>query len=296
MTLGIQQDGLTSTLAFIDESGHPHPNDEAVRPVLAAVCFAQSDSRSLSRQLYRVKRICLGTERVGLELKAHDLLKRSTFQRKPELHEFVESVFDLLRNLPVTIFAVTMERPTQVIPRTDTQLPRQYQYILQRVHALLLDQPSLSVVLIDGDGSQYGGLARKLERYLHRHREGQSLVNVVDVPYLVDSRFTMGIQLADMVAGAIRQYEGAELFRNPPPDAYLAAIERYYRIIREKTRDVVGPTGKYTWYGLHRMPERLHYFAPEEGESAVVEEEEAEGLSNQSARCDGHRPSPLALR
>ena len=53
----------------------------------------------------------LGSERAGLELKAHDLLKRSTFRRKPELRELVESVFDQLRNLPVTIFAVTMHRP-----------------------------------------------------------------------------------------------------------------------------------------------------------------------------------------
>ena len=215
-------------LAFIDESGHPHPNDDAIRPVLSAVCFAQRDSRGISRELYRVKRICLGTERAGLELKAHNLLKRSTFRRKPELRELVEGVFDLLRNLPVTIFAVTMERPVQVIPRNDTQLPRQYRYLLQRIHTLLLDTPSVSVVLIDGDGSHYGGLARKLERYLHRYREGQSLVKVVDVPYFVDSRLTVGIQLADMVAGVIRQYEAAELFRNPPPDAYLASIERYY--------------------------------------------------------------------
>ncbi len=80
----------------------------------------------------------LGSERAGLELKAHDLLKRSTFRRKPELRELVESVFDQLRNLPVTIFAVTMHRPTQVIPRQDTHLPRQYRYVLQRLHALLL--------------------------------------------------------------------------------------------------------------------------------------------------------------
>ena len=261
-------------LAFIDESGHPHPNDTAVRPVLAAVCFSQRDSRSIGRELYRVKRICLGSERAGLELKAHNLLTRGTFQRRPELRELVEGVFDLLRNLPVAIFAVTMERPANAIPRAEIQLPRQYRYLLQRIHTLLLDEPSVSVVLIDGDGSQYGGLSRKLEGYLHRHREGQSLVNIVDVPYFVDSRFTVGIQLADVVAGVVRQYETAELFRNPPPDAYLASIERYYRIMREKTKDLVDPTGRYTWHGFHRMAERLHYFAPEEVEDEEKEFEE----------------------
>jgi hypothetical protein len=43
----------------------------------------------------------MGSEQAILELKAHDLLKRSTFRRKPDLHELVESVFDQLRNLPL---------------------------------------------------------------------------------------------------------------------------------------------------------------------------------------------------
>ena len=214
----------------------------------------------------------MGSEQAILELKAHDLLKRSTFRRKPDLHELVESVFDQLRNLPLTIFAVIMDQPTQVIPRQTIHLPRQYRYILQRVNTLLLDQSSMAVVLVDGDGSQYGGLSGKFEQYLNRHREGQSMANVVDTPYFVDSRFTMGIQLADLVAGVIRQYEEAELFRNAPSDAYLSSIARYYGVIAEKTRDLVDPTGRFAWHGLHRMPERLHYFEPEEEEA---EEEES---------------------
>lgn len=264
-------------LAFIDESGHPHPNDRATRPVLAAVCFAQRDSRSISRQVFRLKRNLLGSERAQVELKAHDLLKRATFRRKAELRELVEGVFDLLRNLPVTVFAIVMERPTQAIPRTSTLLPRQYRFILQRIHALSVDTQAAAVVLIDGNGSQYGGLARKLERYLHRHREGQSFTSIVDAPYFVDSTFTTGIQLADMVAGAIRQYEDAELFRVPPSDYYLSAINRYYRIIRDKTQDLLDPTGLYPLHGLYRMAEHLHYIAPEEEEEALPEDSEEDG-------------------
>ena len=259
-------------LVFIDESGHPHPNDPTQRPVLAAVCFAQRDSRSINRQLFRTKRALLGPDRAGLELKAHSLLKRSTFNRKPELRELVESVFDQLRHLPLTIFAVTMEQPAQVIPRQTVHLPRQYRYILQRVNTLLLDEPSMAVVLVDGDGSQYGGLSKKFEQYLNRYHEGQSMTKVVDTPYFVDSRFTTGIQLADLVAGVIRQYEEAELFRRPPPDAYLSAIARYYGIIAAKTKDMINPTGRFTWYGLHRMQEPLHYYAEEEEEDREVED------------------------
>ena len=33
-------------------------------------------------------------------------------------------------------------------------------------------------MLVDGDGSQYGGLSARLESYLSRYYEGQSITNV----------------------------------------------------------------------------------------------------------------------
>ncbi len=246
-------------LVFIDESGHPHPNDPTTRPVLAAVCFPESESRTIGRLLFGIKRSLLGNERAGKELKANHLLNSRTFNRRPELRELVEEVFDQIQNLNITIFAVVMEKPETVISRDDDYLPRQYRYILQRVNALLAGEQSMAFVLIDGDGSQYGGLSAKLERYLNRFHEGQSMTNVVDTPYFVDSRYTMGIQLADMVAGVVRQYHEAELSRHShTSDPYLRAIARYYRAILNKTKDLSTPEG-YPLRGIYLMSEHLHY-------------------------------------
>ena len=256
-------------LTFIDESGHPHPNDPATRPTLAAVSFAQRDSRDISGRIYGIKRNLLGVERANMEVKAHSLLNPRTFLRKPELRELVEAVFEHLRSpsFPVTISSVVMERPLQALPREDGRLPRQYRLLLQRVNALLRDNPnSLSVVLIDGDGSQYGGLSAKIEQYLHRHGEGQGLTKIVDAPYFVDSRYTVGIQLADLVAGALRQYHEAELYRQPPHSTYLSAISRYYRIIREKSPDILDPTANFVWHGIHLMAEHRHYYDTDAGD------------------------------
>lgn len=251
-------------LVFIDESGHPHPKDSTTCPVLAAVCFPESESRGISRQLFGIKRTLLGDERADKELKANAILNQRTFNRRPELRELVEEVFDQIRNLDITIFAVVMEKPETEIPRDTVYLPRQYRFILQRVNALLDSQKSMAFVLVDGDGSQYGGLSAKIERFLNRSYEGQSMTNVVDTPYFVDSRYTTGIQLADLVAGVIRQYQENELFRNlHSSDPYLRAISRYYRIIESKTRDLSTPEG-YPLYGIYRMAEHLHYFEPEE--------------------------------
>ena len=103
-------------LVFIDESGHPHPGDPTARPVLAAVCFPQQESRNISRQLFSIKRGVLGHERAGLELKAHSILNRRTFRRRQDLPELMEEIFERVRNLPITIFAVVMEKPETVVP------------------------------------------------------------------------------------------------------------------------------------------------------------------------------------
>ena len=251
-------------LVFIDESGHPHPKDPTTRPVLAAVCFPEWESRNIGRQLFGIKRSLLGDDRTGKELKANQILNKRTFDRRPELRELVAEIFDQIQNLDVTIFAVVMDKPETVIPRDTVYLPRQYRYILQRANALMSGDQSMAFVLIDGDGSQYGGLSAKLERYLNRYYEGQSMVNVVDTPYFVDSQYTMGIQLADLVAGVIRQYQEAELYRDPhTSNPYLRAIARYYRIIESKTMDLSDPQG-YPLRGIYLMAEHLHYFDPED--------------------------------
>ena len=258
-------------LVFIDESGHPHPEDSTTRPVLAAVCFPERESRSIARQLFGIKRSLLGDERAGKELKANQVLNRRTFNRRPELRELVAEVFEQIQNLDITIFAVVMEKPEQVIPRDTIYLPRQYRYILQRVNALLAEGQSMAFVLVDGDGSQYGGLSAKLERFLNRSSEGRAMTNVVDTPYFVDSRYTMGIQIADLVAGVIRQYQEADLFRDPNTSDYLRAVARYYRIIESKTKNFTTHEG-YPLQGIYFMAERLHYFDDPEDEVAGGEQ------------------------
>jgi len=97
------------------------------------------------------------------------------------------------------------------------------------------------------------------------------LVSIVDTPYFVDSKFTAGIQIADMVASAVRQYEENKLFLEVPRgDPYLHSIQRYYEIAKSRTVDLYTVDG-FKRHGFHRMPERLHY-RPE------MEEEEEEAL------------------
>ena len=63
-----------------------------------------------------------------------------------------------------------------------------------------------------------------------------------------------GVQIADMIASVIRQYEEAELYKSVPAgDTFLLAIRRYHRIIEQKTVDQTSHDG-YPRPGLYRMP------------------------------------------
>lgn len=256
--------------AFMDESGHPHPNDATTRPVLVSVCLDVAELKSLNTELFRLKRRILGREPFEFEAKAKKLITPSTFRNRPEKREFVESFFDLVRNLRVTIFAEIMERPNRPPSSGADFLPMQFRHQLYRINRLCeIEVPSkLAAIMFDGDGSQYNGLAVRFTNWLFRSRGGQSLTRIADSPFFVDSKLTPGIQVADMAASVIRLYEERELFRSiPMRDAFSSAIERYYRIIKEKTIDLEAPPGSMitTWYGFNRMPEREHYepLAPE---------------------------------
>ena len=249
--------------AFVDESGHPHPNDPSTRPVLAAVCVRADKLRDLNTRLFRLKRDLLGKDQFNLEAKANQLLNRRTFRRRPEKREFVESFFDLCRNFPMTVFAVVMEKPSVAPPTDRDYLPMPFRYILQRVNRFAEMEPDvdLATVMFDGDGSHYNRISERFSNWLFRSESGRSLTHLAESPFFVDSRFTPHIQVADMVAGAIRIYQENNLRQNTQHgDPFLSAISRYYRIIEEKTINLASPTGYAgDLYGIYFMSERMHY-------------------------------------
>ena len=257
--------------AFMDESGHPHPNDHSTRPVLVTVCLDASYLRTLNTETFRLKRRILRRDSFDFEMKAKKLITPGTFRNRPDKREFVESFFELLRNLDIVVFAQIMERPAEPPPMSNEFLPVQFRHQLYRVNRYLeLHKPDdLAAVMFDGDGSQFGGLAIRFSNWLYRSVGGQSLSRLADSPFFVDSKVTPGIQVADMVASVIRQFEERELFHGlPEGDSFSSAIARFYKIAKEKTIDLEAPQGDFTWYGFNRMPEREHYQVVSEPENS----------------------------
>ena len=223
-------------LVFIDESGHPHPNDQATRPVVAAVCISDRNSRMINGRIHALKRDILGSER--MELKGRNLINRPTFRRKPEFNQFLEEFFSAILNLPVTIFAMVMENPFSLPVAHADRLPNRYRYLVQRIELLAEQQDEMATIMFDGQPNLFGGVGWQFNGFLYRSDEGRACTHITDAPSFVDSKTSTGIQIADLAASVIRLYHEADIHRSAPPpgDHFLFAIRRWYRIIEEKTR------------------------------------------------------------
>ena len=230
-------------LAFIDESGHPNPKDQNNRPVVVAVCFDEQNARTISGQVHAMKRDVLGRERD--ELKGREILNRPTHRRLPEARAFADDFFAALRNLPITIFATVMEAPFGP-PQEGGFLENRFRFLLQRIELLAEEHDVFANVLFDGHSGQLSGLSDRFSSYLFRSAEGRANVHIADTPAFVDSASSVGVQIADLCAYVVRVYQQNGLFNSTPAqgDEYLVAIRRWYRIIEERTKNLVAHNGE----------------------------------------------------
>ena len=142
--------------------------------------------------------------------------------------------FDLMRSLPITIFAIIMERPQTVPITKSVYLANQHRYLLQRCDLLAQEKREKVTLLFDGECNGFKNLILQFNSFLYRSTEGKAMGTLTDAPFFVDSRVTTGIQIADMTAGTIRIYEENKLFQGIPPSSpFLSAIKRYHSILEE---------------------------------------------------------------
>jgi len=248
---------------YFDESGHPHPNDSCPKSVLVAVCIEESINRDMTRNLHNMKKDLLGTE--DCELKGSSLLRKSTFEKVVKKRELVECFFNYLRDLPFTVFAMIMPRPSRVPNWNLTSLPNQYEFLLLRVQNLALEMDDKALLIFDDGGpsgiwQEHGpsdiNLARAITNYLFRHAVGKSLDRIYEVPMFVKSLITPGVQIADMIARCIRIYEEKGLYTaTRSTDPFESAIRRYYGIIEDKKRDFIDEST--TMYGFSRLSDQV---------------------------------------
>ena len=246
-------------LAFIDESGQPHPNDPNAFSTLAALCMAEADHRELSRQLFGAKRALLGRD-TPYELKAVEVLNERTFLRQPDKWELAEQCFELFNRVDLTSFAIVMPRPSRQPDIEPDRLPHQHIFLLQRINALARERGEQAVLIYDGQGMNIQGrnLSACISNYIFRvAMPNEQMGHILDTAFFVDSRLTPGIQIADLAAGALRLREQHRL--DDADGAFNSAIRRFAGVVVRSTRsDLVHDDGT-PLHGIMRLREGWHY-------------------------------------
>lgn len=246
-------------LVFIDESGHPRPKDPTSRPVILAVCIKESDTGRLTRAVFGMRRSLLASltlKKEEQEGKATEFLSRRALTRSVEKREFMDSLFEYLRDFDLTVFAIVMERPLQPIYEGGELLQTHHRWLLERIDRFMeREHPAfMAVPVFDGqDPSSNRIFSDCFTSFMARTDAGRAMHHIVPSPLFVDSSITPGIQIADLFAYVTRlNYEHSLYQTSPISDPYLSAIKRYASIVRAKTKDYARDDG-HTWYGIATM-------------------------------------------
>jgi hypothetical protein len=248
---------------YIDESGHPNPNDPIARPVIVAVGVPIARSRELAGRMHAVKRDVLGDTDILHEekYKAATIFNKRTFQRVPHKWQYLEQVIRLAVGFPVVTFAIVMERP-DTLPASGQYLPPQWQYLIQRINVYCEKQSTHGLLVLDScDGKTDAKLAAQIGGFLFRSAIGRMFAHVVETPLFVNSMVTPGGQLADYFASSIRQYYGLNNAEQETSDSYGAAIRASYRLIEDTILDQQDVQGGKL-FGLYTMPKQKWAWTP----------------------------------
>ncbi len=241
-------------LFFVDESGHPHPNDMTHRPVLGAVGIPVSRTRHLTQGVFALKRDILGDEDLAHECKykANAILNERTFRREQSKWEYVESVFEFAANFPVVSCFVVMQKPTIAIHASNSHLPTHMRYLLKHINLHMQHRcpDRKAIVIFDGQdpGSDMVRFAA-VSNFLFRHEWGRTWQCVMETPMFVDSRTQPGVQIADLFVSCVRQYHECRdgvLVRSVE---YRRALSRLHSAVSATVSDY--EDGDYTSYGEH---------------------------------------------
>lgn len=244
-------------LAYIDESGFPHPNDDTKNPVLAAICIPKDEIRQLMQKMYNIKMDIFG--RYDVELKAVNVIKPKSltrnFNNKLFAERVVKEIIDGTLNL--AIFAVVMDQITTPLPNYPETFPNHYRFLLQRINGYSYSKNRKCIISFDSqDEGNDMIISNKMKNYLFRSNEGKQCSSIVESAFFVSSKVEEGIQLADLCAGIIRKYN-EHCLNNVESNEFSAWLQQLYSIINKRTCNVSSPNGNKQLHGIYKIPSYL---------------------------------------
>ena len=250
-----------AVLAFVDQSGTPHPNDSDPGAVLMAVCMRESTFTELSRAFYNIKRH-YGWVEEGQPREIHGCkcaTKRAYQNRRAGWLVFRAALRATLRR-PIVPTMVLMPGPSEKPQSPRGELPAQYFFLLQCVEALAVQwQEKSAIIIFDEEGREKDKKrAFAFTNLLYRYGQGRYFSRTVPVPLFGNSAANSGLEAADIFAYTVNVATYRSTTAGPSWKQYLTEMRRLQADIEMKAPNLTDVRGR-PLYGRYDMPERFFY-------------------------------------
>ncbi|POB09333.1 DUF3800 domain-containing protein [Sulfobacillus sp. hq2] len=130
---------------------------------------------------------------------------------------------------------------------------------MQRLNGYAHENDSKCLVAFDSqDEGNDRIIVNRIKNYLFKSKEGRLLTSLVETAFFVSSKVEEGIQIADLLAGIIRQHH--EHRDNETNAAFLDWVDELYDIVVSRTMTVPGPRPEESLRGIYKMPSKFFAF------------------------------------
>ncbi len=261
-TIAIPLPGRTeAVLAFVDQSGTPHPNDSDPGAVLMAVCMRESTFTELSRAFYNIKRH-YGWIEAGRPKEVHGCecaTKRAYLNKRAGWRVFRAALRATLRRRVVPLM-VLIPGPSKKPQSPRGELPAQYFFLLQRIEALAIRWgEENAIVIFDEEGrNEDKERAFAFTNLLYRYGQGHYFSRIVPVPLLGNSAANSGLEAADIFAYTVNIAAHRSLTAGLSWRQYLIEMRRLRTDIEMRSQNLMDVQGR-PLDGKYNMPEHFFY-------------------------------------
>ena len=235
-------------LVFIDESGHPHPNDSTKNPILLSVCIHERDVKHITNQIYKIKDAHFNRQD---ELKSTSLIREQTITKNRTRNKaFVDDFVSAVCSFNITVFAIIMSQPKEPLLMNGDTLPKQYHHLLKKVEFFCENHHYDKAIFVFDETNERDDqkIVEAFTGFLFKSRLGKTFDRILEMPLFVSSSLTPAIQIADIFAGIVRHYYEHELDKKSPETDFEAWVAELFKIIYSRTEN-------NTWPGQPRKKE-----------------------------------------
>jgi hypothetical protein len=233
-------------LAFVDESGTPHKNDDSPYYTLVAVCFHEWDISSFDKKIYAAQGIFrkhYNDESRIVEIKGTKFINKRIFSENMDINKrFIEEIFTAIQDATIWISRIVGEKPASDVKYNPSKLDRHHTLLINTLEDFARRRDNkikhISIVFDNIDDGDARKVTARLAGLVHKAEyKGEPYNHITTWPFFVSSQIVPGIQIADVVASVIRHMYCIQFDKRQYSEPFKSWVIEKYSIIKQKFFD-----------------------------------------------------------